>query len=37
MERHGLDGFGSGRGQLAVACEYGNKLSDFIKSGEFRV
>jgi hypothetical protein len=37
MGRLGLDGFGSGRGQLAVACECGNERSGFIKSGEFLV
>ena len=35
MRGHGLDGFGSGYGQLAGTCEYGNELSGSIKYGEF--
>ena len=31
----GLDGVGSGSGQVAGACEYGNELSGSIKCGEF--
>ena len=31
----GLDGVGSGYGQVAGACEYGNELSGSIKRGEF--
>ena len=31
----GLDGVGSGKGQVAAACEYGNELSGSIKCGEF--
>ena len=31
----GLDGVGSGYGQVPGACEYGNELSGFIKYGEF--
>ena len=31
----GLDGVGSGQGQLAGACEYGNEISCSIKCGEF--
>ena len=31
----GLDGVGSGRGQVAGACEYGNDLSSSIKCREF--
>ena len=31
----GLDGVGSGQGQVAGACEYGNELSGSIKCGEF--
>ena len=30
-----LDGVGSGQGQVAGACEYGNELSGSIKCGEF--
>ena len=31
----GLDGVGSGQGQVAGTCEYGNGLSGSIKCGEF--
>ena len=31
----GLDGVGSGWGQVAGACEYGNEISGSIKCGEF--
>ena len=31
----GLDGVGSGQGQVAGACEYSNELSGSIKCGEF--
>ena len=31
----GLDGVGSGQGQVAGACEYGDELSGSIKYGEF--
>ena len=31
----GLDGVGSGWGQVAGACEYGDELSGSIKCGEF--
>jgi hypothetical protein len=31
----GLDGVGSGLGQVAGACEYGNELLGSIKCGEF--
>ena len=30
-----MDGVGSGWGQVADACEYGNELSGSIKCGEF--
>jgi len=30
-----LDGVGSGYGQMAGTCEYGDELSDSIKCGEF--
>ena len=30
-----LDGVGSGWGQMAGTCEYGNELSGSIKCGEF--
>jgi len=29
-----LDGVGSGKGQMAGTCEYGDELSGFIKYGE---
>ena len=32
---HGLDGSGSGKGQVAGTCEYGNDLSDSMKCGKF--
>ena len=31
----GLDGVGSGYGELESTCEYGNELSGNIKCGEF--
>ena len=31
----GLDGVGSGLGEVAGTCEYGNELSGSIKCGEF--
>jgi hypothetical protein len=31
----GLDGFGSGQGEVAGTCECGNELSGSIKCGEF--
>jgi hypothetical protein len=31
----GLDGAGSGQGQVAGTCEYGNELLGSIKCGEF--
>ena len=31
----GLDGVGSGQGQMTGACEYGNELPGSIKCGEF--
>ena len=31
----GLDGVGSGQGQVAGPCEYGNELWGSIKCGEF--
>ena len=31
----GLDGAGSGKGQVAGNCECGNELSSSIKCGEF--
>jgi hypothetical protein len=31
----GLDGVGSGQGQVAGTCEYGNELSGSVKCGEF--
>ena len=31
----GLDGVGSGQGQVAGACKYGNELLGSIKCGEF--
>ena len=30
-----MDGFGSGQGQVAGTCEYGNELLGSIKCGEF--
>ena len=30
-----LDGVGSGEGQMAATCEYGDDLSGSIKCGEF--
>jgi hypothetical protein len=30
-----MDGFGSGEGQVAGACEYGNELWGYITCGEF--
>ena len=30
-----MDGVGSGKGQVAGTCEYGNELSGSIKCGEF--
>ena len=35
MERHGLDLFNSGLGQVAGACECGNESSGFVKFGQF--
>ena len=35
MWGHGLDRAGSGQGQLAGTCEYGNEHSGSIKCGEF--
>ena len=35
MWGYGLDPAGSGEGQVAGTCEYGNELSGFIKCGEF--
>ena len=32
---HGLDGFGSGYGQVAICCECGNEPSGSIKRREF--
>ena len=32
---YGLDRAGSGYGQVAGSCEYGNELSGFIICGEF--
>jgi hypothetical protein len=34
-ELWGVDGVGSGHGQVAGTCEYGNELSGSIKCGEF--
>jgi hypothetical protein len=34
-EGHRLDRSGSGSRQVAGCCEYGDKLSDSIKCGEF--
>jgi hypothetical protein len=31
----GLDGAGSGKGQVAGTCEYGNELSGSINTGNF--
>ena len=31
----GMDGVGSGQGEVAGTCEYGKELSNFIKCGEF--
>jgi hypothetical protein len=31
----GLQAFGSGEGQVAGSCEYGNELSSSMKCGEF--
>jgi hypothetical protein len=31
----GVDGGGSGSGQVAGTCEYGNELSGSVKCGEF--
>ena len=30
-----LDGFGSGQGEMAGTCEYGDELTGSIKCGEF--
>jgi hypothetical protein len=35
MRVHGLDRSGSGQGQVAGTCEYGNEPSDSINCGEF--
>ena len=35
MGSMGLGRFGSGQGQMACCCEWGNELSGFIKCGEF--
>jgi hypothetical protein len=35
MERHGVDGSGSGLGEVADAYECGNEPSGSIKCGEF--
>ena len=35
LQEVGLDGVGSGWGQMAGTCEYGNELSGSIKCGEF--
>ena len=35
MERHELDSFGSGEGQLAGSSKFGNEPSGSIKFGEF--
>jgi hypothetical protein len=35
MWRHGLDGSGSGEGQVAGTCECGNEPSSSIKHGKF--
>jgi hypothetical protein len=35
MWEYGLDCAGSGLGQVAGSCEYGNETSGFIKCGEF--
>ena len=34
MEKHILDYSGSGEGQVAGACEYGNEISGSIKCGK---
>ena len=34
-EGYGLDQVGSGSGQVAGTCKYGNEPSDSIKRGEF--
>ena len=35
MSRHGLDSSGSGQGNVAGYCEFGNKTSGSINCGEF--
>jgi hypothetical protein len=35
MDLLGLDGAGSGYGQVAVTCDCGNELSGSIKAGNF--
>ena len=35
MWEYGLDRAGSGQGQVAGTCEYGNELLGSIKCGEF--
>jgi hypothetical protein len=35
IERSGLDRSGSGQGQVAGCCEYGDEPSNSIKCGEF--
>ena len=35
MWEHGLDRAGSGQGQVARTCEYGNETSGSVKCGEF--
>ena len=33
---HGMDLYGSGQGQMASTCEFGNNISRSIKFGEYR-
>jgi hypothetical protein len=35
MGGHGLDEFGSGKGQVAGSCEHSNESSGLVKYGEF--
>ena len=35
MWEHGMDRFGSGQGQVAGTCKFGNELWDSIKWEEF--